>query len=57
MPHIVCEILEDSPLNVSRHVPICCTLTLPARLEGYFSVESGPTINWKKVDKVCVNNY
>ena len=52
-----CEILDDSPLNVSRHRPVCCSLTLPTCLEGYASVESGPTINWKKVDQDCVNNY
>ena len=52
-----CEILDDSPLNVSRHRPVCCLLTLPTCLEGYASVESVPTINWKKVDKDCVNNY
>ncbi|MCG8048788.1 MAG: reverse transcriptase family protein [Candidatus Thiodiazotropha taylori] len=53
-----CEILDDNVLNVSRHRPVSCSLSLSVQVPD--ACPSGPgsnVINWKKVDQNRINEY
>jgi hypothetical protein len=44
-----CSILDDNCLNVSRHRPVICSLSLPVIKETTYDALSDYRINWKKV--------
>lgn len=53
-----CEILDDNALNVSRHRPVICTLSLTVQVpETSQTEQESHPINWKKVDQGRINDY
>ena len=53
-----CEILDVNCLNVSRHRPVSCTLSLPVQVPDTSPSEpESYVINWKKVYQEHTNEY
>lgn len=53
-----CEICDDHALNVSRHRPIFCTLSIPAFVNEYEYAWTGEYgISWKKVTNELISHY
>ncbi|XP_053395834.1 uncharacterized protein LOC128555985 [Mercenaria mercenaria] len=53
----LCTILDDNCLNVSRHRPVICSLSLPLVIDMKDDIKSKTRINWKKVTDDEISCY